>query len=281
MRLPAAAALCGMLALDGSFIQGGLVQGATEPGTQISLDGQALRIAADGSFLIGFGRDAKPKATLVAHFPDGTAETRALAVKTRKYDIQHVDGLPPAQVTPSPEDMKRIHEDDKAIKAARDRYTDAAWYRAGFAWPAVGPISGVYGSQRILNGEPRAPHLGTDIAAPEGTEVHAPAAGIVSLARPDTFFTGNTVILDHGRGLATLYAHLSDMSVREGDRVEKGAVIGRVGKTGRVTGPHLHWAAYLFETRLDPALLAGPMPSSASGGESTATAPGARGSSPR
>jgi len=269
-----------MLALDGSFIQGGLVQGTTEPGTQLALDGSALRVATDGSFLVGFGRDAKPKEILVAHFPDGSSETRALAVKTRKYDIQRVDGLPPAQVTPSPEDMKRIAEEDKAIKSARDRYTDAGWYRAGFAWPALGPISGVYGSQRILNGEPRAPHLGVDIAAPEGTEVHAPAAGQVSLARPDTFFTGNTVILDHGRGLATLYAHLSVMAVHEGDSVEKGQLIGRIGKTGRVTGPHLHWAAYLFETRLDPALLAGPMPQ-ASGDGSTATAPGARGSSPR
>jgi murein DD-endopeptidase MepM/ murein hydrolase activator NlpD len=269
-----------MLALDGSFLQGGLVEGTTEPGTQLSLDGRTIRVGADGGFLLGFGRDAKPTETLTARFPDGTGETRTLKIAKRKYDIQRIEGLPPAQVTPSPEDLARIKTEDAAIKSARARYTDAAWYRAGFDWPARGPISGVYGSQRILNGEARAPHLGTDIAAPEGTEVHAPAPAVVAFAGPNLFFTGNTIILDHGRGLFTLYAHLSAMTVREGDTVEKGALIGRVGKTGRVTGPHLHWAAYLGETRLDAALLAGPMPSASAGG-STATAPAAPGSTPR
>ena len=269
------------IALDGSFIQGGLVRGTTEPGTAITFDGTAVRVGHDGGFLLGFGRDFKTRAALSAKFPDGTSEARKLTVEARKYDIQRVDGLPPQQVSPSPEDLARIAAEDSALKAARTRFTDRPWYREGFSWPALGPISGAYGSQRILNGEPRAPHLGTDIAAPEGTEVRAPASGEVSLARANLFFTGNTVLLDHGRGLATLYAHLSAISVREGDTLQKGVVIGRIGKTGRVTGPHLHWAAYLFETRLDPALLVGPMPSAASGGESTATAPGARESTPR
>jgi len=269
-----------MLALDGSFLQGGLVQGTTEPGAQLSLDGTTVRVGADGGFLIGFGRDAKPVASLIARYPDGTGETRTLKIDKRTYDIQRIEGLPQAQVTPSPEDLARIKTEDAAIKSARARFTDATWYRAGFDWPAHGPISGVYGSQRILNGEARAPHLGTDIAAPEGTEVHAPAPAVVAFAGPNLFFTGNTIILDHGRGLFTLYAHLSAMAAREGDSVEKGAVIGRVGKTGRVTGPHLHWAAYLGETRLDPALLVPPMPPASAGG-STATAPAAPGSSPQ
>jgi murein DD-endopeptidase MepM/ murein hydrolase activator NlpD len=276
--LPSAHA--GTLSLDGSFVQGGLVQGTTDPGTRVSFDGAAVRVGADGGFLIGFGRDAKPTAALVAQFPDGAVETRTLKIETRTYAIQRIEGLPPAQVSPSPEDLARIRAEDAAIKSARKRYVDAAWYRTGFEWPALGPISGVYGSQRILNGEPRAPHLGTDIAAPEGTEVHAPAPGLVAFARPNLFFTGNTIILDHGRGLFTLYAHLSAMTVREGDTVAKGAVIGRVGKTGRVTGAHLHWAAYLGETRIDAALLVPPMPSASAGG-STATAPAAPGSNPR
>ena len=275
MKLPAAA-LCGILALDGSFIQGGLVQGAAEPGTKITLDGAALRVGSDGRFLLGFGRDAKPSATLVARFPDGTGETRTLKVEQRSYDTQRIEGLPQRQVTPSPEDQARIAAESAALKSARARFTDGTFYREGFAWPAQGPISGVYGSQRILNGEPRAPHLGLDVAAPESTEVRAPAAGVVSFARHDLFFTGHTVMLDHGHGLTTLYAHLSAISVREGERIEKGAPLGRVGKTGRVTGPHLHWAAYLGETRLDPALLL-----TASGDGSKAIAPAAPVSTPR
>jgi murein DD-endopeptidase MepM/ murein hydrolase activator NlpD len=274
VKLPAAA-LCGLLALDGSFIQGGLVQGETEPGAKLTLDGAAVRVGQGGRFLLGFGRDAKPKATLVALFPDGTTETRSFAIEKRSYDVQRIEGLPQRQVTPSPEDLARIAAETGALKSARARFSDAAFYRDGFAWPATGPISGVYGSQRILNGEPRAPHLGVDVAALEGTEVRASASGIVSFARQDLFFTGHTVTLDHGHGLTTLYAHLSAIAVKEGERVDKGALLGRIGKTGRVTGAHLHWAAYLGETRLDPALL------TASGDGSRATAPGARESNPR
>jgi murein DD-endopeptidase MepM/ murein hydrolase activator NlpD len=269
------------VALDGSFIQGGLVQGIAEPRTKITLDGAAVRVAPDGRFLLGFGRDAKPGAILAARFPDGTGETRTLAIEKRSYDVQRIEGLPQRQVTPSPEDLARIAAENAALKSARARFSDVALYRDGFTWPAQGPISGVYGSQRILNGEPRAPHLGVDIAAPEGAEVRAPAAGIVSLARNDLFFTGHTVTLDHGHGLTTLYAHLSAIAVREGERIDKGAVLGHVGKTGRVTGAHLHWAAFLGETRLDPALLAPPMASSASDDGSRATAPAARESNPR
>jgi murein DD-endopeptidase MepM/ murein hydrolase activator NlpD len=280
VRLPTVA-LCGLLALDGSFIQGGLVRGETEAGTKIVLDGVTLRVGQDGRFLLGFGHDAKPSATLVARFPDGTSQSRQLAIEKRRYDIQRIEGLPPRQVTPSAEDLARIAAETEALKAARARFSDMAFYRQGFAWPAHGPISGVYGSQRILNGEPRAPHLGTDIAAPEGTEVRAPAAGTVSFARQELFFTGHTVMLDHGHGLSTLYAHLSAIEAREGERLEKGALLGRIGKTGRVTGAHLHWAAYLGETRLDPALLVPPMASPASADESKATAPAARESNPR
>jgi murein DD-endopeptidase MepM/ murein hydrolase activator NlpD len=233
--------------------------GETEPDATLRLDGKPVRIGRDGFFLIGFGRDAKAEAVLDARFADGAAERRTFRIERRRYDIQRVEGLPPAQVSPPPETLARIRDEAEALRLAQDRFSEAAWYRAGFAWPVAGRLSGVYGSQRILNGEPRAPHLGVDIAAPEGVEVRAPAAGTVVFARPELFFTGNTLVLDHGHGLTSLYAHLSAFAVREGERVEKGAAIGRVGATGRATGPNLHWGVSLFEVRLDPALLAGPM----------------------
>ena len=142
----------------------------------------------------------------------------------------------------------------------RRRDTDAAWFARGFRWPLVGTVTGVYGSQRILNGEPRRPHYGIDIAAPAGTAVVAPAPGIVALAEPDLFLTGGTVMIDHGHGLTSVYLHLASLSVAEGEQVAQGDALGTVGATGRATGPHLDWRVNWFGTRLDPALLAGPMP---------------------
>ena len=248
------------IALDGRLVQGGLVTGRTLPGTRLSLDGKPVRVGRDGVFVLGFARDAAPAPRLAATFPDGSRADVALAVAPRAYDIQRIDGLPPAQVTPSPADLARIGEETKRIAAARARDSDATDFLTGFAWPALGRISGVYGSQRILNGEPRRQHLAVDVAAPVGTAVTAAAAGTVSLAAPMMFFTGNTVILDHGRGVGTLYAHLDSIAVTEGERVARGQLIGRLGGTGRVTGPHLHWGLSLHATALDPALVVPPMP---------------------
>lgn len=254
LSLPARA-----LDLQGSFAQGGLIVGRAAPGAKVTLDGKPVRVGEDGRFLIGFGRDAKPTAELIVATAAET-ELRALKIEKRAYAIQRIDGLPPKQVTPDPKTLERIAVEHKRIAEARRRDTEASLFAAGFQWPAVGRISGVYGSQRILNGEGRSPHLGVDIAAPVGTDVVAMSDGVVALADDDLFFTGKTVILDHGHGLTSVYAHLSATAVKQGARVKKGQAIGRIGATGRVTGPHLHWGVHWRGVGLDPALLVGKMP---------------------
>lgn len=249
--------------LKGEPIQGGLIVGQAPAGSKAALDGRALRVDADGRFLFGFARDQKPEATLVVTLPDGVRETRRLEVARRDYQIQRIDGLPPSQVTPSPEELERIKREVAKVRAAKATDSAVPWFAETFAWPAQGIISGVYGSQRILNGEPRAPHYGVDVAAPTGTPVLAPISARVVLAEPDLFFTGGTIILDHGHGLTTTYAHLSAVEVTLGQEVRQGQQIGRIGATGRVTGPHLHWGMDWFDRPLDPARMVGPMPAPA------------------
>ena len=247
--------------LDGPRIQGGLLRGQVPPGSAVEFEGDAVRVSKDGWFLIGFGRDAPPTAELVVVFPDGRRERQELRVERREYDIQRIDGLPPGKVTPrSEEDIARIMAEIRMTKQARaidDPRTD---FLSGFRWPIKGRISGVYGSQRILNGEPRRPHFGIDIAAPTGTRVAAPADGVVTLVHPDMFFSGGTMIVDHGHGLSSAFLHLSRILVEKGQRVAQGETIAEVGSTGRSTGPHLDWRMNLFGRRIDPALLVGPMP---------------------
>jgi murein DD-endopeptidase MepM/ murein hydrolase activator NlpD len=245
---------------DGQFVQGGFVRAQTTPGAAVLFESRKLRLTPDGEFLIGFGRDAGPTAMLDITYPDGTKETKTLNVATRQWDIQRIEGLPERQVTPSPEDLARIRDDQAKVTAARARNTAETLFRTGFVWPAIGPISGVYGSQRILNGQPRQPHYGVDVAAPVGAPVVAPADAIVSMVHEDMFFTGKTLALDHGYGLNSVYSHMSAITVELGERVKQGQVIGRVGATGRVTGAHLDWRVNLFDIRLDPALLVPPMP---------------------
>ena len=187
------------LEVSGTFIQGGLATGKVEPGTKLTLDGQPVAVAPDGSFIIGFGRKAKAKMVLRAEPPEGLPETRELAIEKRKYK-----------------------------------------------------------GQRILNGQPRSPHNGVDVAAPRGTPVKTMGDGIVALVNEDMFFTGKTVMIDHGLGLTSVYVHMDKITVKGGDFVTKGMQIGTVGATGRVTGPHLHWGVSWFKTHLDPALLVGP-----------------------
>jgi murein DD-endopeptidase MepM/ murein hydrolase activator NlpD len=261
---------------DGNFVQGGLVHAHTTPGATVTLDGRRLRLTPDGEFLFGFGRDAGATATLDIVYPDGTKETKTLAIAPRQWDIQRIEGLPERQVTPPAADLARIHDDVVKVTEARKRDTPETLFRTGFIWPAQGPISGVYGSQRILNGQPRAPHYGLDIAAPSGAPIVAPADGIVGMVA-DMFFTGNTLALDHGYGLNTVYSHMSVITVKLGQRVKQGQMIGKVGATGRVTGAHLDWRVNLFDVRLDPALLLPPV-NPANAGAATATGPGAGGS---
>lgn len=251
------------VSFEGHFEQGGLVFGHTTPGAQVTLDGQKLRLTPDGEFLLGFGRDAAPSATLDIVHPDGRHETKTLAIAARTWGVQRIEGLPKQEVTPPPELITRIKADIAEVFAARAQDTDSLAFRTGFIWPVTGPITGVYGTQRFLDGEPRQPHFGIDIAAPAGTPIRAAADGVVSMVDQTMFFTGKTMIIDHGYGLSTTYMHMSAITVTLGQTVKRGQVIGRVGATGRVTGPHLDWRANLYETRLDPALLVPPMPEAA------------------
>lgn len=240
--------------------QGGLIHGTAEPGAEIRLDGRALRVAPDGAFIFGLPREAPPRAALDVTYRDGAKTHRDLAVAPQHYDIQRINGLPQKQVTPDPATLKRILQDIAAIRAAHQIDSSHLDFERRFIWPVTGPITGVFGSQRILNGKPRAPHAGTDIAAPAGTPIHAPAGGVVTLAAPDFVLDGGTVTIDHGYGLSTLYIHLSKIAVRQGQHVTTGQVIGAVGATGRATGANLHWGVYWYEMALDPMLAAGPMP---------------------
>jgi murein DD-endopeptidase MepM/ murein hydrolase activator NlpD len=249
----------GTLKLDREPLQGALIIGRTEPGTTVTIDGSAVRVSDDGVFLLGFGRDAPSKARLSADFPDGSRVHRDLRVAQRSYEVQRVDGLPPSKVSPSEEDMVRIRHDIALVKKARARDDPREDFLRGFEWPVKGRISGVYGSQRILNGKPRRPHFGVDVAAPVGAIVRAPADGVVTLAHDDMFFSGGTLIVDHGHGLSSSFLHLSAILVKEGDRIRQGDPIAKVGATGRVSGPHLDWRMNLFGNRLDPQLLVGPM----------------------
>ena len=247
--------------IDGPRIQGGLLRGRVPPGATVEFAGEPVRVSGDGWFLVGFGRDAPPEAELVVVFPDGRRERQVLRVERREYRIQRIDGLPPGKVTPrSEEDLARIRAEVRMVGQARSIDEPRTDFLSGFRWPATGRISGVYGSQRILNGEPRRPHYGIDIAAPAGTRVVAPADGVVTLVHPDMFFSGGTLIVDHGHGLSSAFLHLSRILVEKGERVVQGQPIAEVGSTGRSTGPHLDWRINLFDRRLDPALLAGPMP---------------------
>ncbi|MCC6471269.1 MAG: M23 family metallopeptidase [Alphaproteobacteria bacterium] len=242
----------------GPLTQGGLVEGHVAPGSKVSVDGAPVRVSPEGVFLAGFGREAV-KAIVEVASPDGSRETKVLAVAPRKFDIQRVDGLPERMVTPPPEVLERIKAEGAMVREVRRRDDARTDFLAGFLWPVTGPISGVYGSQRILNGQPRAPHYGVDIAVPTGTPIMAPADGMVTMIA-DLYLTGWTVILDHGHGLSSVFMHLSEVAAKDGQRMGRGAPIGKAGATGRATGPHLHWGLNLFETRLDPQLLAPPMP---------------------
>nr|VFK38215.1 MAG: Peptidase family M23 [Candidatus Kentron sp. TC] len=241
--------------LMGPLIQGGLLQGRIDPQAHVVFKGRNVRVSPEGLFLLGFGRDEPRTVSLTIIFPDGHRETKRLAIKNRKYEIQRIDGLPRTKVSPTPRDLARIRAETARIKAARTRDDTRTDFLEGFIWPVEGRISGVYGSQRILNGKPRRPHFGIDIAAPKGAPVRAPASGIITLAHPDMFFSGGTLILDHGHGLSSSFLHLERILVEEGVSVRQGDIIAEVGATGRVTGAHLDWRMNLFGTRLDPGLL--------------------------
>ena len=248
------------LELKGEWQQGSVIFGRAAPGSTVSFNGQAVRVSPDGQFILGLDRDEGPKAHLMVARTGVATDRREFAVAPRTYDIQHIDGLPPGQVNPPPEAQKRIAQDYREVRAARLRDTPLTAFARGFIWPCIGPISGVFGSQRVLNGEPKQPHYGVDVALPTGSKVVAPADGIVSLAVPDMYYTGGTLMIDHGHGLSSAFLHLSKLHVKHGQEVKQGELVAEVGATGRVTGPHLDWRVNWFNARVDAQLLAGPMP---------------------
>lgn len=250
----------GELNWNGQLIQGGLLVGRATPGTRLELDGQPVPVAPDGAFVFGFDRDAPPQARWSVLYPDGGREERVIMVAPRRYQVQRLNGLPPEQVTPPPTVLERIRRENTRLGEARRREIQQPYFLSGFAWPTTGRISGVYGSQRILNGQPRQPHYGVDVAAPVGTPVRAPADGVVTLAEPDLYYTGATLIIDHGYRLSSTLMHLDRIDVKVGQPVRKGDVVATVGKSGRVTGAHLDWRMNWRKARIDPALLVPPMP---------------------
>jgi len=243
------------LELDGTAVQGGLIFGQTKAGNRVFLDDSKIMVSADGRFVIGFGRDETGSRTLRVTEPGDSEVSLTLEVAPREYQIERVDGLPPKTVTPDPEAAQRIREEGAMVASARALRDERSDYSHGFSWPAQGRISGVYGSQRVLNGEPRRPHFGLDIAADTGHPVYAPADGIITLAHPDMYFSGGTIVLDHGQGLSSSFLHLSRILVETGASVKKGDLIAEIGATGRASGPHLDWRMNWLNRRVDPELL--------------------------
>ncbi|MBN1378620.1 MAG: M23 family metallopeptidase [Gammaproteobacteria bacterium] len=245
--------------LRGDLTQGGMVIGHTSPDARVVYQNRELKVSPDGYFVLGFGRDAPLKSELNIRFANGFQEIEPINLKPRKYDEQRIDGLPKNTVEPNAEELKRIQVEQQLINAARARNDARTDFLSDFIWPVTGRLSGIFGSRRILNGQPKRPHVGVDIAVPEGTPVVAPADGVVTLVHSDMFYTGGTLFIQHGHGISTMYIHLSKILVREGQEVKQGEPIAEVGMTGRATGPHLHWGLNWFDTKMDPALLVPPM----------------------
>lgn len=239
------------LLLKGDFKQGALIFGETEPGVTVAVEGRTLRLSPAHRFVFGLDRDAAAEVTLVLTTADGVPTTLRYPVAKRRYAIQKLNGLPPKQVNPDPEMDARIAAETASNRAARARDTAVGSVFDRFIWPARGAITGVFGSQRILNGEPKQPHYGVDVAGPVGAPVVAPADGIVSLVNADMFFSGGTLYLDHGHGVSSAFLHLSKILVQPGQTVRQGEKIALIGNTGRVTGAHLDWRVNWFEARVD------------------------------
>ncbi|GAA4089944.1 M23 family metallopeptidase [Zhongshania borealis] len=247
--------------LHGELKQGGLLWGSLPVGSTAKLDGKALQTADNGVFVFGFDRDAAPAAILEICSANGSCETRDLHIAQRQYDIQRVNGVPQKTVTPPASVLERIRKETALVSKARQQQFSRQDFTQTFKWPVLGPITGVFGSQRVYNGSPGRPHYGLDIAAPTGSTVTAPIDGVVTLAHPDMFYSGGTLIIDHGMGVSSTFIHLSRVLVAEGQEIKQGQVIAEVGATGRATGPHLDWRINWAGLRLDPALVIGPMPS--------------------
>lgn len=244
--------LAAQTTLEGRVEQGGLLIGTAPPGASVTFGERRVPVTDGGRFLLGIDRDAPAEGALTIVGRDGAREVKRFAIAPRAWRIERVDGVPQKLVTPDPETLKQILAENKLMQAARQKLETVPYFESGLIRPAEGRISGVFGSQRILNGTPGSFHAGLDIAGPTGTPVRAAADGIVALRHEMMVMTGNTVVLNHGYGLQTVYIHMSKLHVADGQRVKQGDVIGEIGMTGRASGPHLHFGVTWFDTRLDP-----------------------------
>ena len=237
---------------EGKFIQGHFILGKTDPGAKIQIDKKNVRVSKDGFFVFGLGRDRKND-VIITETLNGVKNKFVKKVLKREYKIQRIDGLPEKKVTPPKEVYDRIRRENKLIGKARAIDTDLIYFKDKFITPVDNAIiTGVYGSQRILNGKPRWPHYGLDYAQKTGTPIKAMLSGVVTLAEKDLYYTGATLIFDHGHGISTLYMHMNEIFVEMGQEVKKGDIIGTVGKSGRATGPHLDVRLNWFDIKLDP-----------------------------
>ena len=238
---------------EGSFKQGSFILGKTHPETKVKIDNREVKVSKDGYFVFGLGRDRKND-IVIQTFNKGDTQKIVKKVFKRKYKIQKIDGLPEKKVTPPKEVYERIKRENKIIGSARSINSNLTFFKKKFINPLDESIvTGVYGSQRILNGKPKWPHYGIDFAAKEGTKIKAMLDGTATMVENDLFYTGGTLIFDHGHGISTLYMHLKDIYVKKGQKVKQGEIIGTVGSTGRSTGPHLDIRLNWFDVRLDPA----------------------------
>tara|TARA_R110000737_G_C14605621_1_gene489972 strand:+ start:128 stop:970 length:843 start_codon:yes stop_codon:yes gene_type:complete len=245
----------GQTQLSEQFFQGALIVGKTAPENTVMLNGKAIKVSNNGDFALGFSRDEKNNSELTITSPSGEVETRILKPLKREYNIQRVEGIAKTIMNPNKKANLRVIKDNKKIKAARKIDSDLSAFAHGFVAPIEGVITGVYGSQRYYNGVPKWPHYGLDYAGNKGDPVMAPADGIVLMFVPDMFYSGGTMIIDHGHGVSSTFLHLSAAYVKVGDKVSKGQLVAAVGASGRATGPHLDWRINWFNIRLDPALV--------------------------
>jgi|TARA_B100001971_G_scaffold4241_1_gene3424 murein DD-endopeptidase MepM/ murein hydrolase activator NlpD len=238
---------------NGKFIQGYFIIGKTNTGSKVKIDKKQVKVSKDGYFAFGLDRDRKYDVVITIE-KDGIKEKITKRVQKRIYDIQRIDGLEEKKVTPPEEVYERIKKENKLIAKTRAIETDLDFFKDKFIIPVDDAIiTGVYGSQRILNGKPKWPHYGLDFAQEEGAPVKAMLNGTVTLAEPDLYYSGGTLIFDHGHGISTLYMHMNKVFVKKGQKVKQGDIIGNVGSTGRATGPHLDVRLNWFDIRLDPA----------------------------